>query len=358
MYLIRMLKRALRQGACSMTRYQADLLPRLLCALIQTRSVNLKRVAAVLEGSATPASHYRRLQRFICGRWSPQVGTQLIVQQVVKPTKPILLTLDRTHWQYGQTHHNLLCLGVVHQRVSIPIESVSLGRPGNSSMTDQIALLDRALAYLPAGRCCLLADREFIGGAWLRHLRHQWVDFVIRVRAPHRMQQADGRIRSVERTTRNQPKNTTRVYEQVHLYEGANAVPVHLIWHRPRKGSRLFLATNRTDFDAVVALYKQRWAAETAFGFLKSKGFDLETTHLRAAERILRLLSVLAIALLWGVRVGAYLHQQKPTKNKKHGYPPQSLFRRGLDHIQYLLANRQQKHKAILHISRLLVSCR
>ena len=35
-------------------------------------------------------------------------------------------------------------------------------------------------------------------------------------------------------------------------------------------GARLFLATNRTDFDAVVSLYKQRWAAETAFGFLRS----------------------------------------------------------------------------------------
>ena len=341
-----------------MTRYQADLLPRLLCALMQTRSVNLKQVAAVLWGSATPASHYRRLQRFVGGSWSPQVGTQLIVAQVVKPGKPILLTLDRTHWQYGHTHHNLLCVGVVDQRVSIPIESVSLGRAGNSSMADQIALLDRALAYLPAERCCLLADREFIGGAWLRHLRQQSVDFVVRVRANHRMERADGRIQSVERTTRNQPKNTTRVYEQVHLYAGANAVPVHLICHRPRKGARLFLATNRTDFDAVVALYKQRWAAETAFGFLKSKGFDVETTHLRDPQRILRLLSVLAIALLWGLLVGAYLQKQKPMPNKKHGYPAQSLFRRGLDHIQYLIANRQQKQKTILHIGRLLVSCR
>ena len=50
-----------------MTRYQADLLPLLLCALIQVRSVNLKQVAAVLWGSATAASHYRRLQRFVSG---------------------------------------------------------------------------------------------------------------------------------------------------------------------------------------------------------------------------------------------------------------------------------------------------
>lgn len=340
-----------------MTRYQADLLPRLLWALIQTRSVNMKRVAATVWGSATLASQYRRLQRFLSGTWSPRIGTHLIVQQVVKPGKPILLTLDRTHWQYGQTHHNLLCLGVVYQRVSIPIESVSLGRAGNSTMADQIHLLNRALAYLPASRCCLLADREFIGGDWLRHLLQCPVDFVIRLRANHRMQTADGRDRSLNQATRRQPKNTTRVYEKVHVYAGDNTVPVHIICHRPAKGARLFLATNRTDFDHIVSLYKQRWAAETAFGFLKSKGFDLETTHLRNPERILRLLSVLAIAMLWGVLVGEDLHQQKPTPTKKHGYPAQSLFRRGLDYIQYLSTKRKQKNKTIRHIIRLVVSC-
>ena len=126
------LKKGLRQVACLMSRYQVELLPRMLCALLQTRSVNLPRWAAVLAGCAQPASHYRRLQRFLSGTWSPQVATQRIVQQLVKPGKPILLTLDRTHWQYGQTHHNLLCLGLVHQRVSIPLEYVALGRAGNS----------------------------------------------------------------------------------------------------------------------------------------------------------------------------------------------------------------------------------
>ena len=93
------LQKGLCQVACSMSRYQAELLPRMLCAVLQTRSVNLQRWAAVLAGSAQLASHYRRLQRFLSGTWSPQVATQLIVQQLVKPCKPILLTLDRTHWK-------------------------------------------------------------------------------------------------------------------------------------------------------------------------------------------------------------------------------------------------------------------
>ena len=46
------LKKSLRQVAGLMSRYQVALLPRMLCALLQTRSVNLHRWAAVLAGSA------------------------------------------------------------------------------------------------------------------------------------------------------------------------------------------------------------------------------------------------------------------------------------------------------------------
>ena len=71
--------------------------------------------------------------------------------------------------------------------MSIPLEYVGLSRAGNSSTSDQIHLLDRALAYLPAVRCCLLADREFIGGAWLRPLLKREVDFVLRLRSHHKI---------------------------------------------------------------------------------------------------------------------------------------------------------------------------
>ena len=53
---------------------------------------------------------------------SLDVFTPLILEKVVKPGKQLFLTLtfDRTHWKFGQTHLNLLCLGVLHQDVSIP----------------------------------------------------------------------------------------------------------------------------------------------------------------------------------------------------------------------------------------------
>ena len=162
------------------------------------------------------------------------------------------------------------------------------------------------------------------------------------------------------RSTRTQAKGTTRVYEQVQLYEGEQHRPSFILYViEPPMANGCFLATTRTDFDHVVALYKQRWAAETAFGFLKSKGFDLEATRLRAPPSgVLRLVGLLALGLLWTLCVGEHLHQQKPLPNKKHGYPAHSLFRRGLDAIQHGIAQQKQNTTARLYnIIRLEVSC-
>ena len=87
------------------------------------------------------------------GQLVSQVVPQLIVQQLVKPGKPILSTLDRT------------------------------------------------LGYLPAGHCCLLAPAS-LSGAWLGHLLEHEVDFVIRLRCNHTIKRAD----ALEQSTRRQAR--------------------------------------------------------------------------------------------------------------------------------------------------------
>lgn len=354
MRVIDTLQRALKQVPHELSCYQEDLLCRLMGALLQTRSVNLKKLAAALSGSAQMESHYRRLQRFFSSDLSPQVFTQLIVQRIVQPGKRVFLTLDRTHWKYGQSHQNLLCLGLLHRRVSIPIETCSLGKAGNSSTQERKRLLKKAFAYLPIAQCCLLADREFISREWFQFLLHQRLDFVIRLRSNHWIEKADGTRMHLEYSTRRQKKNTTRIYKQALLY---GRIRLHIVCHRPSKGPRLFLVTNRDDGHQAVTLYKQRWSIETAFGFLKSKGFDLESTRLKHPERMQRLMGVLSVCLLWALLVGHDLQKKKATAIKKHGQRAISLFRRGLDHLQHLLANAENKQKQLQHATQLLVSC-
>ena len=77
--------------------------------------------------------------------------------------------------------------------------------------------------------------------------------------------------------------------------------------------------------------YKKRWSVETLFGALKSRGFNLEDTRLQDSERLSRLLALLALAFTWAFVVGLWEASVKELKLKKHGYPPKSIFRCGLN---------------------------
>jgi hypothetical protein len=56
-------------------------------------------------------------------------------------------------------------------------------------------------------------------------------------------------------------------------------------------------------------------------GALKSRGFNLEDTHLKDAERLSRLLALLALVFTWAFVVGIWQANVKELKLKKHGYP-------------------------------------
>ncbi len=130
--LIHTLKKALMQGSVSLTRHRLDLMSGLVCALMQVRSVNLRKLACSLPGMAQIDSQYRRLPRFFSSGFSPAVFTELIVSKLVRPGQPQVLVMDRSHWKLGRTDLNLLCVGLVYQRVSIPLVYQSLQKPGNS----------------------------------------------------------------------------------------------------------------------------------------------------------------------------------------------------------------------------------
>ena len=61
--------------------------------------------------------------------------------------------------------------------------------------------------------------------------------------------------------------------------------------------------------ETALADYKERWQIETLFGCLKTRGFDLEATHITDQKRLEKLLAFLAIAFCWSHLVGEWLHE-------------------------------------------------
>ena len=58
----------------------------------------------------------------------------------------------------------------------------------------------------------------------------------------------------------------------------------------------------------MIEDYYQRWHIETLFGCLRSRGFDLEVTHITELDHMDRLIGILALAFTWCLLTGQQHH--------------------------------------------------
>ena len=90
----------------------------------------------------------------------------------------------------------------------------------------------------------------------------------------------------------------------------------------------------------------------------KSRGFNLEETRLQDPERLSKLVALLAIAFTWAFIVGQWQAVVKELKLKKHGYPPKSIFRLGLNLLCRLVTNLEHFDAVVWNKVIKLLSCR
>lgn len=69
---------------------------------------------------------------------------------------------------------------------------------------------------------------------------------------------------------------------------------------------------------ATVRDDASRWGIEPMFSDFKSRGFPLKDTQRRAADRLDRLLLIMALAMYWGVRIGQEEARDHPTPLEKN----------------------------------------
>ncbi len=315
----------------------------LVGAMLTAGTTSLWRLApCVGAADAEVASVYRRLARFFQHvRFDGVAYARLIVSMLgLKRSGRWDLALDRTNWKLGKVHINILMLGVMWRGVCVPLLWTLLPKAGNSKTEARIRLLKRLVRTFPDQKLgSLLGDREFIGAAWMQWLEDTGISFVLRLRedmcvfndhhAPRALSEVAQTLRAGE-----------RMVLPGHWRLGQDAAtaspPVRVIILRLKSGELLSLASDSRPKTAL-ARYRQRWKIETLFAALKTRGFDLEATHLVAPKKLALLVGVLALAATLAYKTGVWATKLKPTPRKKHGHPAKSIFRRGLEVLRKLL---------------------
>jgi hypothetical protein len=299
-------------------------------ALIVVRGVTVSMIASAPNPKVLPESNEKRIKRFFAEVNLESKGFTSLMLALLPVKDKLVLTLDRTTWELGSNCVNILLLGAAYKGLAFPLLWVFLDKKGNSDTAERLALLDTLLTLVQAEHIeAVVADREFTGKDWFKGLRERQLLFVMRVRN-NTLIGSKGKTRSAQK--RYDYLNTQEVYicpKRCWVF----GLRLCIAATKSKEGELVVLVCN-ADPDQALVRYAQRWQIETLFSALKSRGFNLEDTHMTTADRLDKLLALLGLAFAWAHLVGEWCYQVRPLKLKVHGYLAKSYFKRGLDALR------------------------
>ena len=327
---------------------------RFLLALFATRTVNLSILATAFSGQAKEESNYKRIQRFLSKFALPYAQLAQFVVKLLRLEGPYTLALDRTNWQVGAVEINILMLSILHHGVGFPVVWLVSPWAGNSDLEERKLLLELFFELLGAQNIAiLLGDREFVGKEWFRFLKQHKLRFQMRLKKDTQVRNGRGQLVPAWRLFAQSGVHRILVIPEARRMWG---LELFLSGCYLGDGEYLILVSPEYLADPQ-AEYKKRWGIETLFGALKSRGFNLEDTRLQDHARLDRLLALLALAFTWAFVVGEWQATIKELKLKKHGYPPKSIFRLGLNILCRLVTNLESRDLVTWHRVIKLLSC-
>jgi hypothetical protein len=312
-----------------------------------TRLVNLAAVAVgILRSKSLPVGQIvtaspldgsrdslkKRVQRFLKNtsvsveEYSQPVATRML-RRLVAGGARVHLTLDRTEG----SDFNILYVCSGWRGRALPLLWRMLG-PGAASFAEQKALLEVVASWVPSGaRVLLLGDREFGTGVLAQWAVQQGWGVCLRLRAHEYIRRAGTLdFELLPLVLPGERRFWPHVaFTQKHAVAGLNLA---MYW-APTAAEPWSLITTEPTCKLACASYAKRFRIEEMFKDFKNngRGFGLELTGVRHADRLARLLLALALLYTWLLLWGAYViatDQHRLVDNVRK--PTLSLFQTGL----------------------------
>jgi hypothetical protein len=300
--------------------------------MLRSKSLQLGQIVTALPLEGTRDTLKKRLQRFVKNpgvrvEVYAEPGARRVLQRLAAGRARLHLILDRTEWK----GFNLLYACVGWRGRAVPLLWTPLG-PGASSFAEQQALLAVVASWLPArADVLLLGDREFGTGVLAQWALQQGWGMCLRLRAHEYVRRAGAAF--FEMLPPLLP-GERRFWAQVAFTQkhAVAALNLALYW-APTAVEPWYLITTEPTCKLACASYQKRFRIEEMFKDFKNtgRGFGLELTGLRQADRLARLLLALALVYTWLLLWGAYViatGQHKLVDNVRN--PSLSVFQTGL----------------------------
>lgn len=288
-----------------------------ITGLFRAEHVALSKIAAQAPSPTQQTSRTMRVHRFLK---SDGVDPEALYRPVIEGLArtfgeaPIRLILDTTKVGFEAA---IASLSLAYRRRALPLLwSAHPNKRTAIKMPEATELIERAAPYLPEEAPVeVTADAAFGRPAFLKALLARRWDFVVRARTRYKVRLLEGRppagcpvdeqgqVRLGE-LVRDLAPGQYRDYGRVAFTQKwkLTGVFVSVYWKRGEKTPWILLHSGLARPERA---YRRRMWTEELYADIKEGGFGLEKTHVRARDRLERLMLIVSWVYVWLIALAA-----------------------------------------------------
>jgi len=276
----------------------------LVTGMVQAKSCQLPAIARHAPDTAKPDSRVKRYSRWLCNQ---RVGFEVYFLPFAQPLlaslakiRPLVLVMDGS--EVG--HHCItLMVSLIYQQRALPMAwMVVKGAKGHLSEKLHLELFEQLKSLLPANcQAIFLGDGEFDGIDLQAALQAPGWSYVCRTAKNVQLYEDGEPFSFVDLLLR--PGDCLGI-PKVHFTRQAYGPVTVIGWWKKGFKEPIYLVTNFELTSEACYWYTKRFQIETFFSDQKSRGFNLQKSHLSEPERLARLMLAACLAYIWMVYLG------------------------------------------------------
>lgn len=312
----------------------------MMCGIVLSQQSQLEKIARKILEPSRVESRVKKLTRFNQNEFVTQETfylpfIELLVAGLAR-TGIVILVIDGS--QTGRGCMTLM-ISILYRKRAIPLlwQTVK-GTKGHLPEATHVKLLERVQGLLPADcQVVFLGDGEFDGLQLLAAIMSNGWEFVCRTACNRILVDGEDEFALNDvGLTRGDCIDLTDLGFTRANFQNTTAIAW---WHESYE-EPLYLVTNMECVGEACHWYRRRFRIETFFSDQKSRGFNLQKSHLSDPERVARFLIASCLAYVWMIYLGVQAKQNRDVMRMIHRVDrcDLSLFQLGLCYLEHLFA--------------------
>ena len=312
----------------------------LITGIVASRRTNLPEIAAKAPDQTKPESRVERFRRFVKNDkiryesfFLPYLSDLL---QALAERGTLYIVFDGSAIGRDTV---VLMASVVYQGRALPLAwIVRRGKKGHFSADVHLELLAHLRQLVPErAEVVLLGDGEFDSTRLQQALEEAAWHYVLRTAKDAQLEGTDGEVFLFKEAYPADGETWCSLPGM--RFTSQRYGPVHaVVWHDRRYRAPIYLLTSFELAAWACHSYRKRARIETFFSDQKSRGFNLQRSHMSDPARLARLLMAACLAYIWIVYLGTLAKAEGWDKViHRSSRCDLSLFQLGLRLLEHML---------------------